>query len=763
MGAGCGGGIRGVGRALGRAVRQAGDAAKPKRTAASKKPRAPKKPAAKKPARKRPNVARRAVERAADRLDPGSQGSRRTTERNVRELREVRRRQRAARFSAEAAGRSAGTSALRERGGRLGVRERAGRASLAELDNLNPRQQERVRQELREEYANIEDQIAQFVGRRDFTLRDIERAIKKEKRKNPDKPAVVKSMEMARDDWAELRAVVEPVDTEDVDPEEYAEAVRRLSPGRRNEVLQRIDLERTERALAQERFMAGQDRERAEIRAIEKDANDRLKIIERAHAKQMDIIRRLGQPQRDLEEDVEDLAELEQRAQQVQAMVAAGKNLLEVQKRRADGAKAGGVAIEIAQADADVAQTDLQIRAWELQQDFLNVAINNKQNRIGRGQRGAAANIPDDPEIDEWAQRVNVGVSNDNTARPAATGLLPKTKSADGANLGRYDERGYAVIERIDKGNAGIDTITDAVDHVANGGDLREVPDEFLASAIIKNGREEGQRFKIIGSRGGVNGMLRFKDTVTGKKLGVKFHSGDMYGRDEDLHEIVGVHMQQRFGFAAGSIRRNGFRRDGKGYVWVTELADNYLGRYAQPIEGKDDRNMAPGDAVRATLFDFAIMNTDRHRKNYFVKGPPDARKFIPIDHGLGFGSRRPHQGGQFDRNDGSSATFTHWMRHSRGGQMNDMIYGLQQRVRSGRIRRSDLIAEVIRIQGDIRRAEEELPLSDYLEHSWRTLGKADNPLVKNDGHRGRPAVLDRMRWIGEKTPQEIVELILKA
>lgn len=58
------------------------------------------------------------------------------------------------------------------------------------------------------------------------------------------------------------------------------------------------------------------------------------------------------------------------------------------------------------------------------------------------------------------------------------------------APLGDVDDNGFVVGRRVDIGNAGINTVEQAVKHIENDGDIAEVPDEFLAMAIVGNGKK---------------------------------------------------------------------------------------------------------------------------------------------------------------------------------------------------------------------------------------------------------------------------------
>jgi hypothetical protein len=75
-------------------------------------------------------------------------------------------------------------------------------------------------------------------------------------------------------------------------------------------------------------------------------------------------------------------------------------------------------------------------------------------------------------------------------AREAATGLAQKVDDGLDAKLGGVDSAGFHLPGEVAtpaEGEPGIHNAVEAKDHVSGGGDLSEVPDDFLANSIVDN------------------------------------------------------------------------------------------------------------------------------------------------------------------------------------------------------------------------------------------------------------------------------------
>jgi hypothetical protein len=205
------------------------------------------------------------------------------------------------------------------------------------------------------------------------------------------------------------------------------------------------------------------------------------------------------------------------------------------------------------------------------------------------------------------------------------------------ANLGIPDADGSNVPVGAFDDSLGITNDADAVNALANGADLSQIPDEFLMNAIFKNVsgyHVENGRFKEAGYGGGVHGMARFLDTKTGQMIGVKYTSFTPVS--ELAGEVLSASVLEEFGYPASSMRvvRN---RDG-GIGIVTELVHNkYEGEisvgydYINREAGKD---ASVDSMIHAFMLDLVILNNDRHGGNYLKVDDGEKVVIAPIDHG---------------------------------------------------------------------------------------------------------------------------------
>ena len=166
--------------------------------------------------------------------------------------------------------------------------------------------------------------------------------------------------------------------------------------------------------------------------------------------------------------------------------------------------------------------------------------------------------------------------------RPAGLGIA-----------GRRNANGFFEMESVPVGNQGMDTQIKADRFVRSGGDISQVPDEYLAGALLENASEaDGERFKITVVDGGQIGttrvlVQRLPDGTYGQHgFVIKAHEPD---RDiEGLNELVGVEIAHRLGLPILPGRGNGkmrTRRGNQGTVVVLEHGMN-------TVEGGDNMNM---------------------------------------------------------------------------------------------------------------------------------------------------------------------------
>ena len=244
---------------------------------------------------------------------------------------------------------------------------------------------------------------------------------------------------------------------------------------------------------------------------------------------------------------------------------------------------------------------------------------------------------------------------NDKTARRAVKDP-PDAALAFADKNGRLEQRG------VPKGNTAIDPSTGeeisinsqkaANSFVKNGGALSDVPDIYVIKAINENMSPRG-RFNVIGEGGGVNGMTRMIDTVTGAYIGMKYeqgvstsftapepdHTPALY--KEALNEMFSEFVAEEFNYEPMPMRLVK-SENGKGVALITELAQNRWGGIDTP-QNPETWNQIDGSLLadlhsyaRMRVFDSLIGNIDRHTGNYLLKKKSDGSyELIPIDHSL--------------------------------------------------------------------------------------------------------------------------------
>jgi hypothetical protein len=324
-------------------------------------------------------------------------------------------------------------------------------------------------------------------------------------------------------------------------------------------------------------------------------------------------------------------------------------------------------------------------------------------------------------------------------------------------------------VKSVPLGNAGIDEISGAIDHLEKGGDLADVPDELLGQAL--HGAKT--RFSREDAGGGVNGgivnnMHMFTDKITGKKYFLKYQTGAM-AENEDIHEVIGNHIAGRLGMPVGGVRMDGKQKGGAGVpnssgrAIVYEHAGNYVDGALQ-----DGRNqikvghIKPADRVRATLLDYIMVNRDRHGGNFFIATDSDGvKRFVPIDPSLGFDAM---WGGRVHENyDGDDAGLRGFLRNDMGGGRNEMLASLQAQVANGGISRREILLAVEEVQKSIREAERKNPYMGVVEGVLKSGG--DGTAVPRNGDQISIRIGERpqkkMKYITDVDPGRIADLII--
>ena len=421
-----------------------------------------------------------------------------------------------------------------------------------------------------------------------------------------------------------------------------------------------------------------------------------------------------------------------------------------------------------------------------------------RQNREAMAEPAPAPARPEPPapraprrprETNRQQQR-----GNDNDGRPAPRTVdsdLAKAKENDN-KLAPRDFNGLGTGKRVDIGNKNINTKQDAVAHVNNGGDLADVPDEFVYEAIKKNsttirvGRpgqpggpvDASKRFiklKPLGDPGNnSNGQIQqYKDATTGKKLLIKY-DGRRFRNNEDVNEIMANEIQGRLGYPVGEFRFAGpvYRdRHGQGRPILFEHAENYIdGTVAPPQRNGYENSIPLNDKVRLTMLDFLILNTDRHGGNFFVQSDANGQDHIvPYDPSLGFAARYFDPDLSYADEEG----FKKWLKHDAGGRRNKLIGSLRTKHDSetgrdaGRTRTA-MIEEARKSQQLLREAEAQKRFAEFGQNVIDAAGQNPQvpPVTGASGARAsEPRKISftqqRIDWVLSQTPEQIVDAML--
>jgi hypothetical protein len=336
--------------------------------------------------------------------------------------------------------------------------------------------------------------------------------------------------------------------------------------------------------------------------------------------------------------------------------------------------------------------------------------------------------------------------------REAAKHLLPRLNQKNEAKLGSFDEDGFGIPQVVPTDSERFPNWTYAVEFIEDGGDLAEVPDEYLYDAIVKasegglayRDRVRGEpRFEKLGDGEGVNGMLLLLDKTTGKKIGLK----QFNEKDEDLSEVLGAHFAERFGFANGAMRigrslDNPDKRVKRAMVF--ELIHNYAGE-PEYLDNNRTIGTAPlDDLVSGTLLDFVISNSDRHHMNFFIVRDADGNnRFVPIDHSFSLGVGHRFEVGGFSHfTEGASPeVLAEWMKNPWSGERS----GLTGSVREYDV---DSVAESLqKIVDQLNVDRESKPLRNKVEE---VLQLFSDPERNQDPHE---LAIARFEWLASLDP----------
>jgi hypothetical protein len=321
-----------------------------------------------------------------------------------------------------------------------------------------------------------------------------------------------------------------------------------------------------------------------------------------------------------------------------------------------DEAEAAGVAITPEAIESYLEEVQNLLRDLER---LPNLPDSPEKTRKRRFKQKLRNEVEPRVQAGAWiARRQELGVEDPPEivdANPAA-GSLVRSNPRDVAALGRYSG-GVVQSHRVEVGNKDINDQMGADDYVKRGGNLSEVPDDFLAKSIRANSIDltgarndnPSKRFALTSVGGGVNGLDQFRDRSTGSMVGVKFANGRAQAYGEDFNEIISARFTSELGLPAGVIRVGGRRADMGAGVWkvvpiVIDMGQNFTNYNLERPEdflGGRLGAIQVEDLTRAHILDTILHHTDRHGGNYFQVMDADGKlHYYPVDNGMIDGAR---------------------------------------------------------------------------------------------------------------------------
>ena len=196
---------------------------------------------------------------------------------------------------------------------------------------------------------------------------------------------------------------------------------------------------------------------------------------------------------------------------------------------------------------------------------------------------------------------------------------------------------GAPTVVSVAEGNTTIGDIESAVAHVSGqNGPLSAVPDEFLADTILRDLATEGQdRFEIISVRettDGVDGILKFRDTVTGMVYGLKHHEGSDALDDAGQVEILVSRVAEEFGFAQGRMRVASGIGDNGSFAVLMEMPDSVVAGDTRDLRPEMSVSQADtDDVVRLALMDFVLANPSRSPLDVIGSSDDEGMSLHPV------------------------------------------------------------------------------------------------------------------------------------
>ena len=344
--------------------------------------------------------------------------------------------------------------------------------------------------------------------------------------------------------------------------------------------------------------------------------------------------------------------------------------------------------------------------------------------------------------------------------RKAPRELLQRQKDHKKAALGVYDKNGFADVVRVEKGNKGITSQDKANKHLADGGDMIDVPDDYLYKAIKANMSQAGdKRFRIDEKAVSANSPYLITDTKTGQRFLLKKYDSKSLGYNEDMNDLIGNNIHERFGFLNGAMRVAG-----------PVSGDINDPKYSAPIVIEMGQNMVNGDLemsrdfagveveemVRLNLLDFVLLNSDRHRGNYFVVEQNGKKHIYPIDPSLGFNARKEQQ---YFKGTANMDGFINWYRSPIGGGLNKAKERIRNIAGISQADKDRILEAIKATQRDLKRAEKAEKLSNTIT---RFQGVFPGRKYATSEGRNHQDAAKRLEWLMNVNAEEILEQMIR-
>lgn len=344
--------------------------------------------------------------------------------------------------------------------------------------------------------------------------------------------------------------------------------------------------------------------------------------------------------------------------------------------------------------------------------------------------------------------------------RKAPRELLQRQKDHKKAALGVYDKNGFADVVRVEKGNKGITSQDKANKYLADGGDMIDVPDDYLYKAIKANMNEAGdKRFRIDEKATSANSPYLITDTKTGQRFLLKKYDSNSLGYNEDMNDLIGNNIHERFGFLNGAMRVAG-----------PVSGDINDPKYSAPIVIEMGQNMVNGDLkisrdfagveveemVRLNLLDFVLINSDRHGKNYFVVEQNGKKHIYPIDPSLAFNARKEQQ---YFKGTANMDGFKNWYRSPIGGGRNKAKERIRNIAGISQADRDRILEAIKATQRDLKRSEQAEKLSNAIV---RFQGVFPGRKYATSEGRNHQDAAKRLEWLMNVNAEEILEQMIR-